>query len=240
MSEQPAPLIQPQRFIQTVETILGEERPIWSRKALAKFLTLIFPKFPARKWEACLAKPSKIAGLLEILAEDEAWVLGRIHRALCEARAEHLWEKPPLTALSWLETGDLETGAPIGGGFQTVIAKYLDGVIRQPVSAQIKFWKSFGEAYALPITNRQHDAKTVLAYIYMALWWRDVQECKLIREVYQKFRARFPLEAPPPGIDAIDFEDRQLKWFEKLCQRNLSMSLTRRGRPARKLKNPQS
>jgi hypothetical protein len=238
----PEPILsqmQPQRFVQTVETILGEERPIWSRKALAKFLTLIFPKFPSKKWEACLAKPSKITGLVEILTEDEAWVLGRIHRALCEARAEHLWEKPPLTALSWLETGDLETGAPNGGGFQTVIAKYFEGVVRQPVSAQIKFWKSFSEAYALSITNRQHDSKTVLAYIYVGLWWRDVQQCNSIREAYEKFRQRFTLQPPPPGTDAIDFEDRQLKWFEKLCQRNLSMSLTRRGRPARKLKNPQ-
>jgi hypothetical protein len=158
--------MQPQRFVQIVETILGEERPLWSRKALAKFLTLIFPEFPSKKWEACLTKPAGATGLVDMLKEDEAWVLGRVHRAMCEARAEHFWEKPPLTALSWLETGDFETGAPLGGtGFQAVIAKHCEETIRQPVNSQIKFWKSFGEAYSLPIRNRQHDAKTVLAYI---------------------------------------------------------------------------
>jgi hypothetical protein len=239
MSEKNPPLLAPQQIAQIGEALVQEDRPNWSRKALAKLLSLIFPNIPTRRWETCFGDPSGLRRLVSILSEDEAWVLGRIHRALTEARNAGLFAKSPLSGLAWMETADFTSGSlEGGGGFSAVVASRLEIVLRGTPDEQILFWRSFSDAFSLPISSRQ-EPKTILAYMFFVISWKEVQKCRTIREAYEEFCKRFPLDPVPSEVDAIDFEEQRLKWFEKLSQRNLGLQLRPRGRPSRKRKNPQ-
>lgn len=183
MPEKKLTPMQPQQIVEIVDAIIREERPVWSRKALARVFALIFPKFQAKRVEECLADPSRLTRLMAMLKEDEGWVIGRVHRAMCEARAERLLETPPLVALAWLETVDLATGAPQGGsGINGAIGGHFENVLQWPASQQISFWKSFADAFAQPLTTHQHNAKTILAYVFIGLNWQEVAQCKTIRD----------------------------------------------------------
>jgi hypothetical protein len=235
MSAQKPSLFHPDQITRVGEALIQEDRPIWSRTALSKLLNLIFPKIPSKRWEVCFGDSSGLDRVLGLLAEDEGWVLGRIHRALAEVRVSGLFAHPLLAELSWMETADFSSGTlEGGGGFSTVVGKRLQIVLRMPPSEQALFWNSFAEAFSLPIAPRQ-ELKTILAYIFFVIRWREIQKCHTIRESFAEFRKFVPSWPTPSGVDPVDYEEQQMKWFEKISQRSLGLRLRPRGRPSTKL-----
>lgn len=239
-SPQAQPL-SPQQFAEVVERVINEPRPPWARKSLALLLNVIFPKISAQAWSKCLEGENASTRFTAAIEENQAWFLGRVARALSEAKTEGLLDKPPFAALPWLNTFEPKTGATTGGtGFSGFIVEQFQNAVTAPTSTQIVFWRSFADGFEHPVVNRRHDAKTVLGYGVLSVVWRDVQQCNSMREAFDWYRKRFPIDALGQHEDPVDFEERQFKWFEKLCQRNLGLALARRGRPTRRLKKPQS
>jgi len=118
------------------------------------------------------------------------------------------------------------------GVFSRVL-HHMEDVMGRPANLQIDFWHSFSTSFGKKITFRRQDAKAIRIYLLLLISWPQVQEHTSIRELYDFVFKRIPKEPCLDGADPVDFEERQFKWFEKLCHRNIGLSLAKRGRPTR-------
>lgn len=228
--------ISPDQLTAMLIGFFGETRPRWAQLAIARLLHVGFPAITTQNWFRLLKTPQNI--FEELSKDDLPWLLGRVSRALAEMREFGVENLPFLQQLPWLFTFDPKTNALGGGaGVGGALALILEDVLKQPVRDQLAFWKAFARGFETPLAPRPQDRKAIVIYVVLVLNWREAEKHENIRALYGYVQTKIPKESCPAGTDEIDFEERQLKWFEKLCNRNLGLRLAKRGRPR---KIPQS
>jgi len=130
-----------------------------------------------------------------------------------------------------IKDGDLKIEH--GYGIEEMFADRLKSVLELPTTVQQVFWRSFSKGFGQKLSLRPQDAKAFRTYLFLTITWPQVQKCSSIRELYGRLFRTIAAEPCPDGVDPVDFEERQFKWFEKLCHRNLGLSLRPKGRPKR-------
>lgn len=216
--------------------------PPWARRAAARLLCFFVPRLKTRQWESVLQSAEPFAAIER--AVEPAWLLGRVNRFLAELKEA----QPEMHG--WLTKGAfVRQFAPAGTHISEDTDVQIENLFRSqlmqatqlPLAEQKKFWKAFNEGFQARLAPRRQDVQALSVYLLILFHWPRIElECRTLKEVFQFEPALMPTETCPSGVDPVDFEDRRWKWFEKLCQRNLGMSLSRKGRPAGKRKIPQS
>ena len=222
-----------ERFAVLVEAVLRQARPNWSKLAIARVLHLVFPDIGSRDWLLYLEHPDRF---LEAFSPSDApSILGRLARASAEIKKLGYENFPFLQKVPWILNMKIEADgsvAPEGGiGLNEIVKFELGKTLQQTPETQTHFWSSFAKAFARDLKLRRQDMRALAIYIFLAMSWQEVEGCKSIRELYTFVFSKIPKEACRPNMDPIDFEERHFKWFEKLCHRNLRLSLGKRGRP---------
>lgn len=227
--------INPEQIVAVIESELRQDRPQWAKLAAAKVLHFIIPKIEAREWLKRLGKPEL---LVESFSPEEMpWLFGRGFRCLAEMKRIGHENFPVLKKAPWLFTMKVEQGRIIldgGKGLEGILLQEFQKALRQPTEFQVSFWRSFADGFERDLSLRTQDVKALIVYVFLATNWREAQKCTTLRELFEFVFSRIPKPQCPPSEDEIDFEERQVKWFDKLCQRNLGISLKQRGRPRQK------
>lgn len=233
--------ISPEQIQVAVESEFKKHRPKWAKLAGARFLHILFPKLTAGQWVTCFESTDPIHTMLSIV--DLPWFVGRLSRWLPEMRKLDHGSFAFLQRMKWLQEfgirsneGNTQPDQIIEG----MILFLMQKALQQESGEQLKFWRSFVKGFERGITPRPQDVKALGVYLFLALNWQEAERCTSIRQLYELIFRKIPQEPCPQGVDPIDFEDRQVKWFEQLCQRNLGLSLAKRGRPKNQKKIPQS
>ena len=224
--------ISPEQFQAIVEAEFNKPRPIWSKKAAARLLQLFNPRVSVNQWVGCFENPSNVEKVFSTL--DVAWSLGRVLRCLAELKKENPENIGILSRISWLWDSKASTAFSEGGenkSFEEFLHQQIQVVLKQDVKIQNAFWPSFAKGFARKIEPSAKDIKALKVYLFLTFKWEEAQKCTSIRQLFELVFQTIPKEVCPPDVDPIDFEDRQIKWFEQLCQRSLGLSLAKRGRP---------
>lgn len=231
------PSLNPELLNGIIEQFLAEARPAWTTTALARLLNLIFPSVSTKKWLRLLKSREKM--LEELCKAELPSLLGRMARVLAEMREEGTDGLPFLKHLPWIFTFNARTGDLTGGnGLEGAIALMMEEVLKQPAREQEAFFGSYLKAFKIPLVPRRQDTKALWSYAVLVINWREIEKCATIREAFQFFYSQVARPACPKGMDPIDFEEREIKWFDKLCNRNLGLRLKARGRPKKKIPQP--
>ena len=189
----------------------------------------------------CFESPDPIQKLLSIV--DLPRFLGRLARCLPEMKKLDQGSLAFLEKMKWLQDFRIHDGGiefQHGQGIEGMILFLMQKTLQQEAADQLVFWRSFVKGFEREVVPRPQDAKALRIYLFLALNWQEAERCTSIRQLYELIFQRIPQDPCPHGVDPVDFEDRQVKWFEQLCQRNLGLSLAKRGRPKSRKKISQS
>jgi len=229
-----------EEFYSKIVTEIQKPRPESAKLATARFLNFIVPIVSASKWRKCFDGPDPISQMVSLV--DSPWFLGRLSRCLTEMNADPAGKLAALNQMSWLRDIKIrENGVEFHfiDNFDELIALQLQSVLKQKASEQAVFWRAFSNGFNRALIPRKQDMKALPIYILFTIKWESFGGCQTMRELFEVVAQQLPAEQCPPGIDPVDFEDRQFKWFEKLCQRSLKISFKSRGRPVMSIKYPQ-
>jgi hypothetical protein len=230
-----------EQFVGAIDFELKKQRPKWANLALAKVLHIIFPNVTVTRCSNLIENPELVASFFT--EKDKPWFLGRIARCLAEIRQIGPANFPFLERIPWILTMKYENGQilPTGGsGLDEFVNCEIQEVLKTPIEVQEKFWTGFASGFRRSLVPRRQDVKSFIIYIFLATNWVAVEKCPTVRHLYEFVFSKIPKSACPEGTDPVDFEETQVKWFEKLCHRNLKLQLTQPGRPEQLKKIPQS
>ncbi len=209
--------------------------PRWTKLATARLLQILFPSVAASKWLGCFESKEPLEAVLAVF--EGGHLLGRTVRCFTELRENDPQNFQLLSQNRWVKgirNRDGKVDIEYGEGIYNLVLHCMEDVMHRPAEDQKKFWRSFGSNFGKKLVLRLQDKKAIRIYLFLIVTWPHVQRCTSISELYAYVFKCIPKDPCPPGTDPIDFEERQVKWFEKLCDRNLGLRLAKRGRPAQK------
>jgi len=209
--------------------------PKWAKRAAARVLQLLLPVKTTKQWLECFEGDGPFDTFDSLM--EGGWVWGRLARYRVEWREKEPEIYKMFSQWKWI---DEITNGPEGltfkyhEGFEKFLLRRFEKVMGLPLEFQEKFWNYYNTGFGQKLDFRRQDAKAFRIYLFLAMTWPAAQQCTSIRQLHDFLFSIIPQEPCPPGLDPIDFDERQIKWFEKICHRNLGLSLAKRGRPARK------
>jgi hypothetical protein len=215
--------------------------PRWAKRCAARLLTLLFPITSTQEWLACFESEDAFTALGSKF--EDGWFCGRLPRCIAELKQSNPETLGQLSESKWVRNMTLEEGklkVEYGQGLEGMVLHRMQQILQEPAEVQREFWRSFAKGFDSEFCPRKIDGKAIQIYVWLLLTWPTAQNCVSINDLYDFVFQYVAKEPCPPEIDPVDFEERHHKWFEKLCQRNLGITLAKRGRPARAGKIPQS
>ena len=230
-----------EQFVAVIDQELKKPRPRWAKLAVAKLLHIVLPNLKVRRCFEFVENPDLVSALFT--AAEMPWILGRITRCFAEIRKIGPDHFPFLEKMPWLLTLKFENGQilPAGGrGLEELVLHEMTGAMQAPIEIQAKFWMEFAKGFKRDVMPRRQDMKSFIVYVFLAINWQAAGECPTVRHLYDFVFSKIPKAGCPAGVDPVDFEETQVKWFEKLCHRNLKLQLAKPGRPEEVTKIPQS
>lgn len=224
-----------QQLAALVELVFKKPRPMWAKMAAARLLHLIMPNLTARRWMECFEAPDPIEKLNAIC--EFPWFLGRMARVLAEWKTAGQADPAAgeqFKPFQYFTIGESEILLGQGPGVEGLLLTEIQKVLQEPLECQKRFWPAFASGFERDLKPRPQDLKAVEIYWFLAAHWDTATPCKSVRDLYALVSQNVTIPPCPANVDPVDFEERQFKWFEKLCHRNLHVSFGRRGRPPRK------
>ena len=214
--------------------------PPWAKLAAARLINCFLPALTTERILLCFEKKDPL--MLFESTEDFYWLLGKMARCRSDLKTAQPEAFEKLSKTKWLKDFRYENGklhVEHGYGFENLISQQIAEIFELPTEKQAVALGALNRGFSSELSLRPQDAKAVRIYLFLILMWPVVQNFTSIRELYDFVFSSIPKEPCPSDMDPIDFEERQFKWFEKLCHRNLGLSLAKRGRPVKDEKIPQ-
>lgn len=230
-----------------LEESLSKRWPDYAVQAAARFLALLIPDSDPRQIASLLKSDDwleglgylfeggKVVGLMQSLAQAWAADLPADAPTFVHQAAAHFKN---LKFIKHLRLQDKELVIEHGEGIQELIKKKKQDALDLPSKDLVKYFKDFATGENKRSWLRPQDRRALRVYfLFMLLWpFLEPYRGKPLAQTYRFLKPLLPFPPQKRGEDPIDYEEKNWKWFERICYEKIDYHPKPKGRRARRIR----